>query len=92
MTKVIYGAIALLALTLSAPVSAQMVVVEEDPVLVSPTAPAYTYAPGTLQYYNASRRLDDDHEPSRTASEISPNETDDFYQQMDRENRGGNGG
>ena len=51
MTKTIYGTIALLALALSAPVSAQTIIVEE-----APRTETYTYAPGTLRYYNAPRR------------------------------------
>ena len=90
MTRMIYSTIALLALALSMPASAQTIIVEEDSVQAVPSTETYTYAPGTLQYYNAPRRLYDEDDPSRTANEISPNETDSFLRQMERENRAGN--
>lgn len=91
MTKMIYGTIALLALAFSAPASAQTIIVEE-----APRTETYTYAPGTLRYYNAPRRyynaprrLYGEDDRSRTANEISPNETGDFYRQMEQEGRAG---
>ena len=87
MRKMIYSTVGAIGLALSAPASAQTVVVEEDTVQVAPTSDYY--APGTLQYYNAVRPLDDDDNQSRTADQISPNETDHFYQQMEREGRAG---
>ena len=91
MTKMIYGTVALLALALSAPASAQAVIVE-----VAPRSETYSYAPGTLRYYspprrvyNAPRRFYDEDDRSRTANEISPNETGEFYRQMEQEGRAG---
>ena len=90
MTRMIYSTIALLALALSMPASAQTIIVEEDSVQAVPSTETYTYAPGTLQYYSAPRRLSDEDDQNRTANEISPNETDSFLRQMERENRAGN--
>ena len=91
MTKTICGTVALLALALSAPASAQTIIVEE-----APRTETYTYAPGTLRYYRAPRRLyneprrfHDEDDASRTANEISPNETGAYYRQMEQEGRAG---
>lgn len=90
MTKMIFGSVALIALALSGPASAQGVIVEEETVQAVPSTQTYEYEPGTLQYYNAPRRrLDDRETAGRSSDEISPNETGHFYEQMDRENRGG---
>lgn len=90
MTKIIFRSVALLTLALAGPASAQGVIVEEETVQAAPSAQIYDYEPGALQYYSAPRRrLSDRETAGRSSDEISPNETDHFYEQMDRENRGG---